>query len=118
MWFAIHIGAYVEQDGDSIDGGRKNCGQRWPIYTRNGAEHHLRGDHGGAGIACGDETSGTTFTNHSQAHSQRRIPFGAHCLNRLVLHGDDFGGRHDVQRQSGCGRIAGKLSPGGFLTAD
>ena len=118
MRFAIYVRAHIEQNGNRIDGSGKNCGQCWPIYTRNGAKDHLRGDHGGASIACGDESSGTTFTDHSQTHPHRGIPFGADCLNRLVLHSDDFGGGHYVQRQSGCGRIAGKLGSDGFLAAD
>src|SRR5205823_12927311 len=67
--FAIYIGAHIEQDGNRIDRGGEDRSQRRPIHTWNSAEHHLGGDHGCAGIACGDETSGTTLADQSQSHS-------------------------------------------------
>jgi hypothetical protein len=67
--------------------------------------------HRGPGISSSYESNGPAFAHQSHADVNRRIAFGADCLHRLVIHGDDFAGVDNFNGEPGRGRIAGQLGP-------
>ena len=106
---AIDIGADVEQDGNRTHGGGKNRGQRRTIHSGYRSEHHFRRGHRRARIARSHETGSAAFAHQPCAHANGGVTLGADRLYRLVIHGDDFAGVHDFNRQSCGGRVASQF---------
>src|SRR5437868_2093638 len=95
---AIDVGANVEQDRGGSQRRRKNCGQRWTVYARQGAKNHLGGSHGRPGIPRTHKARGLSFAYQSQANLHGRVALGTHGMRRLLRHANNFAGVHNFKR--------------------
>jgi hypothetical protein len=108
--FAIDVSTNIEQLSGGADRGRKYSGKRWAIDAGNGSQHHLRGCHGSAGVAGGNESLRSAIANQTKSNAHGRIAFGANGMHSFVIHRDDFAGMNDFDGKLGSRAISLEFS--------
>ena len=70
----------------------------------------------GSRIARTDKGVALALDQHTQTRRHRRILFGAHDTNGVILHGDDLLGRNDLKSRQICSLLCGNSANSTLIT--
>ncbi len=104
--FAVHVGAHVQDDAASFQGGHDR-GDGRPGHPRQSAQVPEGRGHGGAGGAGRDESVGLAFGHHLGAEHDAGIFLGAAGFGGFFVHAHHGGRVHD--QEGVLGVVAGQL---------
>ncbi len=104
----IHIRAHIEQHGNATLGVGKWRRQGHAIHGLQRPEQKLRHGHHRAGVSRADHAVGFRLAHQPRRHVHRAVLLAAESLRRMIVHGDHFARRHDLDRQVGRG-VLGQL---------